>query len=365
MKVGMSGFHVTHINLAHGFRGGERQTALLIRGLAEVDLKQRLICRKTSPLIQYLKDVPNLEVTVVSDRPDARIRSLFQLGKETDLIQAHETLATHVAFLGHKLFGIPYVITRRVDNRVRNNIFNRTLYASAAMCVGVSSVIAEIMRETFGVKAITIHSATFGLSANAEEATVIKRQWKNRFVVGHAGALVDSHKGQSTLLEATKKLQTRIPNLLVVFLGDGVDKEKLQAKARGLPVEFLGFHSNVADYLSNFDVFAFPSNNEGLGSSILDAMNLGIPVVASKVGGIPDLVKDGVSGLLIDRGNSDQLADRIFDLYTNKELGNRLVIEASDVAKSHSAKAMTLQYLALYEKILMNGSDGINKEGQV
>lgn len=351
----MSRFHVTHINLARGFRGGERQTALLIRGLAETNLKQRLICRKTSPLISYLKDVPNLEVSAVSDRPDARLMGILQMGKETDLIQVHETLAAHVALFGREVFGIPYVLTRRVDNKVRSNIFNKILYTHAAMCVGVSSVIAEIMHRTFGVNAITIHSAAFGLSTNKEEVTVIKKHWQGRFVVGHVGALVDSHKGQSTLLEAVKILQSQIPNLLVVFLGEGADREKLKEKAKGLPVEFLGFHSNVADYLSNFDVFAFPSNNEGLGSSILDAMNLGIPVIASNVGGIPDLVKDGVSGLLVDKGDSGQLAKKVFELYTNNELRKKLIIGASDVAQSHSAKAMTERYLALYKQILPNG----------
>ncbi len=348
----MSEFLITHINLSHGFRGGERQTVLLIQGLSKFNIEQRIICRKTSPLISQLEGVSNLSIQAVSDKPEARLHSLFKLDKKSNLIQAHETLAGHVAIFQHGFFHIPYVLTRRVDHRIRKNIFNKMMYTRAAKCVGVSSVVSKIMEETFGVSATTIHSVQANLKVNEEEASRIRKQWEDRFVIGHVGALVDSHKGQNTILEAAKRLQKEIPNLLIVFLGEGPDRETLKRRAQGLPVEFLGFHDNVADYLSNFDIFAFPSNSEGLGSSLLDAMNLGIPVVASNVGGIPDIVKDGVSGLLIERGNSEQLADKIIELRSNRSLKDQLVAGGRALAKKHSVESISQQYLALYEEVL-------------
>lgn len=350
----MSEFVITHINLSHGFRGGERQTVLLIQGLSKFNIEQRIICRKTSPLISQLEGVSNLSIQAVSDKPEARLHSLFKLDKKSNLIQAHETLAGHVAIFQHGFFHIPYVLTRRVDHRIRKNIFNKMMYTRAAKCVGVSSVVSKIMEETFGVSATTIHSVQANLKVNEEEASRIRKQWEDRFVIGHVGALVDSHKGQNTILEAAKRLQKEIPNLLIVFLGEGPDRETLKRRAQGLPVEFLGFHDNVADYLSNFDIFAFPSNSEGLGSSLLDAMNLGIPVVASNVGGIPDIVKDGVSGLLIERGNSEQLADKIIELRSNRSLKDQLVAGGRALAKKHSVESISQQYLALYEQVLRN-----------
>ncbi len=348
----MSELTVTHINLSHGFRGGERQTVLLIHGLSRFNLEQCVICRKTSPLISQLEGVPNLTIHTVSDKPDARFLSLFQIDKKSNLIQVHETLAGHVALFRNGFQHVPYVLTRRVDHRIRNNVFNKMMYTRASACVGVSSVVSKIMAETFGVTTTTIHDAQSELKVNEETASKIRRQWDGRFVVGHVGALVDSHKGQNTILEAAKRLQKEIPNLLIVFLGEGTDKEMLKRKAQGLPVEFLGFHDNVADYLSNFDVFAFPSNYEGLGSSILDAMHLGIPVVATNVGGIPDMVEDQVSGLLIERGNSEQLADKIVELRSNKNLKEQLIAGGRIVAKNHSVEAISQQYLALYEQVL-------------
>lgn len=350
----MSKFHITHINLSHGFRGGERQTVLLIKGLSKFNLKQCLICRKTSPLIQHLEDIPNLQIVDVSDKPDARLLGHIKIGTNTELIQAHETLAAQSSLLHHTLFKTPYVITRRVDDKIRNNAFNKAMYSKAAACVGVSSVISKVITDTFNVRAITIHSAFSGIKVNTEEQNKINKQWQGRFVIGQVGALVDRHKGQSTLLGAIKILQKKIPNLLVVFLGDGADKEALIMKSQGLPVDFLGFHNNVADYISNFDVFAFPSNNEGLGSVILDAMYLKVPVVASNVGGIPDLVTDNVSGLLITKGNSEQLADRILKIYSNKELTKQLTNNAYQVAINNSTDIMTQHYLSLYRQICRN-----------
>ena len=86
----------------------------------------------------------------------------------------------------------------------------------------------------------------------------------------------------------------------------------LKAAAAGLSnLTFTGFVDNVGDYLAAFDIFILPSNREGIGSILLDAMEQGLPVVASRVGGVPDIVHDGENGLLIDPANPAQLRDAI------------------------------------------------------
>lgn len=344
-------FSITHINLSHGFRGGERQTVLLIQELSKLHVKQSLICRRKSPLIEYLKGTKDLSIHQVISMPDARLCALFYIKRNTSLIQAHETLAAQCAFLHHSLFNTPYIITRRVDNKLKKNSFNSKMYQRASALVGVSAAISKIMQETFNVKAVTIHSAHAKQTINEKKRAVIKDKWQGQFVIGQIGALVDRHKGQSTLIEATKKLQNKIPNLKVVFLGTGSDEKLLKAKAQNLPIEFLGFHEDVDDYLINFDIFAYPSNNEGLGSSILDAMNLHIPVIASNVGGIPELIEDGTTGLLIKPHESDALATATLMLHSNKAFCQNLSNNAFEVAKAHSSENMATQYLSLYKKI--------------
>ena len=348
----MPDFTIAHFNLAHGFRGGERQTELLIRGLASHGLRQYLVCRADSPLAEHLEGTQGLSLIKVPNRPDARLMGHLALAGKADILQAHETLAAHSALLHHLIFKKPYVITRRVDDRIRQNGFNRALYGKAASLVGVSSVISEVMERTFGVKAATIHSASSGMQPDPARVEEIRRAWQGFFVVGHAGALVDRHKGQSTLIKAASLLKDRIPNLKVVFLGRGADLEALKAKAAGLPVEFLGFKDDVVDYISCMDVFAFPSNNEGLGSVILDAQAWKVPVVASNVGGIPDLVQDGRSGLLIEKGDSQALADAILRIRDDSALKEILVKGGEAVAADNTAEAMTRRYIALYESVL-------------
>ena len=348
----MPDFTVAHFNLAHGFRGGERQTELLIQGLSARGISQFLVCRAESPLAVHLAPTPGLSIIKVPNRPDARLMGHLALAGKADILQAHETLAAHSALLHHLIFRKPYVITRRVDDRIRQNGFNRALYGKAAALVGVSSVIAGVMERTFGVRAATIHSASSGMRPNPAKVEEIRRMWRGSFVVGHAGALVDRHKGQSTLIKAAALLKDKIPNLKVVFLGRGGDLEALKAKAAGLPVEFLGFKDDVVDYISCMDVFAFPSNNEGLGSVILDAQACRVPVVASNVGGIPDLVQDGRSGLLIEKGDSRALAGSILRIRGDSALRDALVRGGEAVAADNSAGAMTRRYVALYESIL-------------
>ena len=146
--------------------------------------------------------------------------------------------------------------------------------------------------------------------------------------------------------------------------GAQVDADELRARAgtfaflaralsdEELPVEFLGFKDDVVDYISCMDVFAFPSNNEGLGSVILDAQAWKVPVVASNVGGIPDLVQDGRSGLLIEKGDSQALADAILRIRDDSALKEILVKGGEAVAADNTAEAMTRRYIALYESVL-------------
>ena len=100
-----------------------------------------------------------------------------------------------------------------------------------------------------------------------------------------------------------------------MLVGGGDDEAMLKSLAAGLSnVTFTGFVNNVGDYLAAFDVFVLPSNREGIGSILLDAMDRGLPVIASRVGGVPDIVHDDDNGILIEAGSVDQLRAAILAL---------------------------------------------------
>ena len=128
----------------------------------------------------------------------------------------------------------------------------------------------------------------------------------------------------------------------------------LRSAAAGLSnLTFTGFVDNVGDYLAAFDVFILPSNREGIGSILLDAMEQGLPVVASRVGGVPDIVHDRENGLLIDPASPAQLRDAILHARArSRTCASAYGQRGREFAKDFTGEAMCRKYLALYESVL-------------
>ena len=131
-------------------------------------------------------------------------------------------------------------------------------------------------------------------------------------VVGTVAALVPV-KGLEYFLEAARSVSSEVPRTAFVIAGGGVLEETLRkmAKDLGLDVRFLGPRKDVPLVLSALDVFVLPSLSEGMGLSIMEAMAAGLPVVATEVGGVPELVVDGRTGILVPPKDPDALAEAI------------------------------------------------------
>jgi glycosyltransferase involved in cell wall biosynthesis len=340
---------ILHVNLARGFRGGERQTELLVAALADLDTEQWLVTREDSPLRRRLGSIPRLGLR------SARHALAGHLPRPgVDIVHAHEAKAGHWAWVHHLLSGTPYILTRRVPNPVRDNLLNRRTFGAAAAAVGISSVIEDGLRALGRCPVARIPSALAHLSADPDEVARLRDRFRGRFVVGHVGAAVDSHKGQRVLLEAARRLRPDIPDALFVFVGGGRDLTQLERESAGMDgVLWLGSRDNVGDYLSVMDVFAFPSRHEGLGSTLLDAMEYGVPIVASDVGGIPDIVRDGSTGLLVPPDRPRDLAAAIRRLHDDAELRHRLAANARAQLDEFTPAAMAGRYLDLYRAILV------------
>lgn len=340
---------VTHVNLARGFRGGERQTELLIRALAETPgLHQQLVCRDDSPMREHLGDVPGFTLVTANHQLSGHRR----LGS-TDFVHAHDAKGVHWAWLHNRLTGVPYLITRRVNKPVRNKLINRLCYHQAAFRVAISQPIQNqlVARGWGGVKRIP--DAYSEQAADPAHSLAIRAAYQGKFLIGHAGALVDRDKGQRVLLEAARRLAQEAPDVHILFMGDGADATALREESRNLAnVEWLGFIENIADYLTALDIFAFPSRNEGLGSVLLDAMQLKVPIIASRVGGIPDIIEHEATGLLFPSGDADALVDGLLRLKTDPELRLRLCHQASERLENYSPHAMAEGYRQLYRHAL-------------
>ncbi|MGM0823121.1 MAG: glycosyltransferase family 4 protein [Pseudomonadota bacterium] len=342
--------HIIHSNLAKGFRGGERQTVLLITALADKKhiTRQTLVCQPDSPMRNELAKVDKVHIVTAKHQ----LMGHYATGRGT-IVHAHEAKAVHWAWLHQALYKTPYIITRRVDTPIKRKLTNRTFYRNARYCVAISNVIAYELSSLNSRPIPVIPSALTPSASNPEIAATLRNDYAGRFLIGHIGALVDRHKGQRILLEAAKLLEKDYPNLLFLFFGQGEDEAILRNESAYLNnVRWMGFKSNILDYIGAFDLFAFPSRNEGLGSILLDVMNAKVPVIASNVGGIPDIIKHEKTGLLIHSGDADALANSIIRLRENAVLRQRLAQGATERLGQYSPQSMAASYWHLYKTIV-------------
>ncbi|TDV91589.1 glycosyltransferase involved in cell wall biosynthesis [Halomonas alkaliantarctica] len=341
--------HIIHVNLARGFRGGERQTVLLIQALAKQDEigRQTLVCQPSSPLRAELADTPDVEFV----NANHQLAGHWQAGKG-GIIHAHEAKAVHWAWLHSVLFRTPYIITRRVDTPIKRKWSNKVFYRYAHCCVAISNVIAREINALVPRSIFVIASAYTPVRHNPDVAKKLRDTYPGRFIVGHIGALVDRHKGQRVLLEVARQFEKTYPEVLFVFFGKGEDEHKLQQESEFLSnVRWLGFKANIGDYMPALDLFAFPSRNEGLGSVLLDIMSAKVSIIASDVGGIPDIITHEQTGLLVPPNNAAMLADGIKRMMNDSRLRAELSYRAFAQLENYSPDAMAAAYLPLYRSI--------------
>ena len=340
---------IAHVNLARGYRGGERQTELLIRGLAERHVRQVLVVRDGAPLVDRLSDV-DVDIRSCSGSLLAALRAT----RDVDLVHSHEGRGVYAAWARSLLSGTPYIITRRVNNPIGKSLMARNTYRRASFVASVAGDIARIVEQyDRRIRSRVIHSSSSGLAVNQDALCTIRALFPGKWIVGNVGALDNAQKGQEYIIEVARRLKDTHPDIVFLLVGGGADESMLKELAKGLPsVVFTGFVDNVGDYLAAFDLFILPSNKEGIGGILLDAMDQSLPIIASRVGGLAEIVKDGKNGLLIDARSPDQLQEAIMRLHDDPELCARFGAWGRGFSKNFTADAMSEKYLALYEQSL-------------
>jgi len=169
-------------------------------------------------------------------------------------------------------------------------------------------------------------------------------------VIGIVGRL-DPIKDHATLFQAFAALHSRHSETRLLVIGDGPERTRLEALA-GVGVQFLGNRLDVAAVLQALDVFVLPSLNEGISNTILEAMATGLPVVATNVGGNPELVQDGVTGILIPSSDAPALSAGLLNYVTNPALRQAHGQQGRARAVQHfSIASMVTGYEAVYRRV--------------
>ncbi len=168
----------------------------------------------------------------------------------------------------------------------------------------------------------------------------------------HVGRF-NEQKNHRGLLEAFRKILAVRPDCRLNLLGDGELRQEMEDYARQLgiweQVSFLGSQSNVYPYLQNADIFLLPSLYEGMPMTIIEAMGTGLPIVASAVGGVPDMIRDGESGLLTTC-QPDAVSEAVLRLLEDPILRQKLGKKAKEESRRFSAEAMAEAFCQLYQR---------------
>jgi len=175
------------------------------------------------------------------------------------------------------------------------------------------------------------------------------------FLVCMVGRL-SVEKGHRYLLDAIPHLIERIPKLQVLVLGEGAERRRLEEEVARIGVQnfvaFAGFQSDVKPWMQACDVLVSPSLTEGMPNVILEAMAFGTPVVATRVGGVPELLQYGETGILVPPADTPTLANAIYDLFANPAQALRLACKAQIGVQDYSPAKQDQRLLDLYARAL-------------
>lgn len=309
------------------WRGGQDQLLTLLRGLITRGHRVHLICQPDT-LLEERASESGAAVHPIPIRseisPIVFLKILRVLARVRPEILAFNTpRPILLGNLASRLFSVKArIIFRRVNFPLRKNFVTRLKYNWGIDCI---VTVSESIRQQLladgvsGSRICTIYEG-MDLSPFSKREMPNPRRPGEPVVVGTV-AYFSQEKGLQYLIEAAALIPDVHSRMRFVLVGDGQCRQDLesQVRARGLEdcFHFAGFQKRPAPYLSSFDLFVLPSLSEGLSSSILSAMAASLPVIASNVGGIPELIRHEENGLLVPPADAVALAHAIQRLGDN------------------------------------------------
>jgi glycosyltransferase involved in cell wall biosynthesis len=243
------------------------------------------------------------------------------------MLHAHDAHSVSLAGVCAGLTGTPLVATRRVDFPLRR----RGYWGRADCVIAISEAVAEVLVQD-GIERARIRVVHSGISLDTTKA--VERLGIRDLLSLPPGALVAAnvaalvpHKDHATLLSAAKQLEHRHPHLHWVVAGEGELRPSLEARISQLGlrdrVHLMGHLSSPERLIADADVFVMSSRQEGLGTSVLEAMALGIPVASTGAGGLPEMLGQG-AGLVVPPGDAGALAEAVARILEDTALRNDL-----------------------------------------
>jgi glycosyltransferase involved in cell wall biosynthesis len=281
---------------------------------------------------------------------------------DPDIVHSHLLDSNFYSSLACRLRGIPHVCTEHGDLLFIRGTTAQIKYASIALCsrlvVCVSDAVMQSAKRV--VPASKLETVPNGIRFFKPGPSTFRAEFgipAAAVVIGNVGNLYPV-KGQQYLIDAFAGLLKSHPEAYLVLVGRGAEKDCIlkQVQQLGMPegkVILTGFRNDVENILNGLDLYVQPSLSEGHPLALLEAMSLGIPVIASAVGGIPELFGGGQYGTLAAPALCDELRAALLDYFRHPGPFREKALSARDhVQKTFSIRQMTGRYTGLYEQVL-------------
>jgi len=359
-----------HIDTARTWRGGQNQVLLTVLGLRALGHRSMLVAHAAGALRQRAQE--GLELVPLTPKTEMDLSAAWRLSRlikqlRPDVVHAHDphgvAMAALALSMSTQLDKPPLVAARRVDFHIKGNSLSRWKYRQVDCFICASEAIRKMLVADGvpAVRAVTIHEGIdLGHIEAAPAANLHAELWLPHHapIVGNVAALVP-HKGQRHLIEAAAIVVKRVPDARFVIAGDGELRPALERQIKDHHLEkhvFLaGFRPDVVSVHKAFDIFVMSSVSEGLGTSLLDAMACGKPIVATTAGGMPEVVKDGQTGILVRPRDHEAMANAIIRLLGDAAARRAMGAAGEARARAYfSAERMVQDTVEVYRRVAMH-----------
>ncbi len=354
----MKKINILEMEISKGWGGQEKRTVRLINNLNKDKFKVFYVAKPDSKIVKN-KDIIDAQIIPLDMRQSYDIKAIYNLCKivktnQIDIISTHSGKDAWLGAIVGKITGKKVIRTRHLQTPINST----ASYNLSSKVVTVSKQVEEYLKQR-GVKKDKLQTIYTGIDTKKftpKKIFDLKKELyieEDTLLIGIV-AVLRAAKRHKDLIEAISKIEAKIK---LVIVGDGPQKDNIQKiiKEKNLQdkVIMLGHREDIDKILPNLDIFVLPSNMEALGTSILEAGACGIACIGSKVGGIPECIKDNKTGFLFENQNVKELQEKLEILIKEKNLREKFGKNARElIEKNFSVDAMVKKTEELYESLI-------------